>query len=132
MEDERIRAVEQWPEPKSVRDIQVFLRFANFYGRFIQDFSRIAALLISILKTTGSTGSAAHPEETEGEVGGDSVVGNSMVGGGEATNPTKGKNQAKTTKSKILVKSKNHDFPKSRIEKAETCFFTPKARLAFT
>ena len=31
MEDERIRAVEQWPEPKSVRDIQVFLGFANFY-----------------------------------------------------------------------------------------------------
>ena len=35
MEDERIRAVEQWPEPKSVKDIQVFLRFANFYWQFI-------------------------------------------------------------------------------------------------
>ena len=31
MEDERIRAVKQWPEPKLVRDIQVFLGFANFY-----------------------------------------------------------------------------------------------------
>ena len=31
MEDERIEAVKQWPEPQSVRDIQVFLGFANFY-----------------------------------------------------------------------------------------------------
>ena len=55
-----------------------------------------------------------------------------MIGGVEATNPAKRKNQAKTTKSKILVKSKNHDFSKSRAEKAETSFFTPKAKLAFT
>ena len=60
------------------------------------------------------------------------MVGNSMIGSGEATNPTKGKNQAKTTKSKILVKSKNHDFPKSRPEEAGTGFLTPEARLAFT
>ena len=58
------------------------------------------------------------------------MVGN-MVGGGEATNPTKGKNQAKTTKFKILVKSKNHDFPISRTEKVGTGFFTLEARLAF-
>ena len=83
-----------------------------------------------MLKTTGSTGSAANPKETEGEVGGDSVV--DVVGGGEATNRTKGKDLAKTTKSKILVKSKNHDFPKSRPKEAETGFLTPEARLAFT
>ena len=35
MEDERIHAVRNWPEPKSVRDIQVFFGFANFYRRFI-------------------------------------------------------------------------------------------------
>ena len=54
-----------------------------------------------------------------------------VVGGGEATNPTKRKNWAKTTKSKILVKSKNHDFSKSRPEEAGTGFFTPETRLAF-
>ena len=131
MEDERIKAVKQWPKPKSIRDIKVFLRFANFYRRFIQGFSRIAASLISMLKTTRNTGSVANPEKTKGGVSGGSVVGN-VVGGGEATNPTKRKNPVKTTKSKILVKSKNHDFPKSRPEKAGTGFFTPKARLAFT
>ena len=35
MEDERIEAVKQWPEPQSVQDIQVFLGFANFYWQFI-------------------------------------------------------------------------------------------------
>ena len=29
--DERIEMVRNWTEPKSVRDIQVFLGFANFY-----------------------------------------------------------------------------------------------------
>ena len=54
MEDKRIEAVKNWLEPKSVRDIQVFISFANFYWRFIQDFSRITTPLISILRTTGS------------------------------------------------------------------------------
>ena len=31
IEDEKIEAVRNWPEPKSVKDIQVFLGFANFY-----------------------------------------------------------------------------------------------------
>ena len=54
------------------------------------------------------------------------MIGKSVVGGGEAINPTKGKNQAKMTKSK------NQDFPKFRNEKVEMGFLTPKARLAFT
>ena len=52
MEEERIEAVKAWPKPKSIRDIQVFLGFANFYRRFIQGFSRIAAPLTLLLKTT--------------------------------------------------------------------------------
>ena len=55
-----------------------------------------------------------------------------LIGGGEATNPTKRKNQAKTTKFKILVKSKNHDFFMSKTEKVGTGFLISKARLAFT
>ena len=54
-----------------------------------------------------------------------------VVGGAEATNLTEGKNLAKITKSKILVKSKNHDFLKSRPEEAGMGFLTPEARLAF-
>ena len=35
METERIEVVKDWPEPNSVRDIQVFLGFANFFWQFI-------------------------------------------------------------------------------------------------
>ena len=35
MKDKRIKAVEQWLESTSVRDIQVFFEFANFYWQFI-------------------------------------------------------------------------------------------------
>ena len=55
MEAKRIEVVKEWLEPKSVRDIQVFLGFTNFYQQFIQDFSKIAIPLISMLKTTVSS-----------------------------------------------------------------------------
>ena len=35
IEEEKIDVVKAWPKPKSVQDIQVFIRFANFYRRFI-------------------------------------------------------------------------------------------------
>ena len=50
MEEKKINTVKNWPETKSVRDIQVFLGFANFYYCFIQGFSKIAALLTSMLR----------------------------------------------------------------------------------
>ena len=59
MEDEQIKVVKNWPESTSVRDIQIFIGFTNFYQRFIQGFSRIAALLTSILKTTESSKESA-------------------------------------------------------------------------
>ena len=84
-----------------------------------------------MLKTIWSTGPATNSKKTKGEVGGDSIAGN-IVGGSEAIKPTKRKNQVKITKFKILIKFKNHEFPKSKTEKAGTSFFTPKTRLAFT
>lgn len=41
-----------WFKPKLVRDIQVFIGFANFYRRFIQGFSKIVALPTLMLKTS--------------------------------------------------------------------------------
>ena len=35
MEEEKNEVVKAWLEPKSIRDIHVFLGFANFYQRFI-------------------------------------------------------------------------------------------------
>ena len=52
MEEKRIDTVKAWPELKSVQSIQVFIKFANFYQRFIKSFSKIATPLILILKTS--------------------------------------------------------------------------------
>ena len=35
-----------------MKDIQIFLNFANLYWQFIQSFNRIASLLIVMLKTS--------------------------------------------------------------------------------
>ena len=48
--------MKSWLEPKSERDIQVFIRFTNFYRHFIQGISKIVALLTLMLKiSTGNT-----------------------------------------------------------------------------
>ena len=35
----RVKVIKEQPKPKSYKDIQVFLSFANFYRRFIQNYS---------------------------------------------------------------------------------------------
>ena len=42
MSERKIEAIRNWPEPKTVKNIQEFLGFANFYRRFIEGFSKIA------------------------------------------------------------------------------------------
>ena len=54
IEVEKIEVIKSWSELKSLRNIQVFLGFANFYWQLIQSFSMIAAPLTSILKITRS------------------------------------------------------------------------------
>lgn len=52
METKKIEVVCNWPNHLSVPDINVFLRFANFYQQFIQGFTQIASSLIFMLPTT--------------------------------------------------------------------------------
>ena len=42
MEQEKIKAAKEWKMPTKVKDVESFLRFANFYQRFIQNFSYTA------------------------------------------------------------------------------------------
>src|SRR5919199_1856983 len=55
MDPEKVKAVMEWEVPKSVRDVQCFLGFANFYRRFIQNYSGIYQPLFNLLKKTGKT-----------------------------------------------------------------------------
>ena len=51
MEEKRIKVVKTWSKLLSVRDIPVFIGFANFYRHFIKGFNKIAVLFTSMLKT---------------------------------------------------------------------------------
>ena len=50
MDPKKVACVQEWPTPRSVRDIQGFLGFANFYRRFIPEFSRLATPLSNLTK----------------------------------------------------------------------------------
>jgi hypothetical protein len=41
MDHEKVRTVAEWREPTNVKGVQSFLGFANFYQRFIKDYSKI-------------------------------------------------------------------------------------------
>ncbi|KAG5732784.1 hypothetical protein E4T56_gene2806 [Termitomyces sp. T112] len=45
----KVAGVAEWPEPQNKKEVQVFLGFANFYQRFIQDFSHHACLLFDLM-----------------------------------------------------------------------------------
>ncbi|KAK3548422.1 hypothetical protein QTP70_012843 [Hemibagrus guttatus] len=46
----KVRAVTDWPAPTTVWELQRFLGFANFYRRFIRNYSSVAGPLTSLLR----------------------------------------------------------------------------------
>ena len=50
MSDDKIKIIQDWPEPKKVKDIQSFLGFANFYRRFIFNYSDIVIPLTRLTR----------------------------------------------------------------------------------
>ena len=45
MSQDKVTAICDWPEPRKVKEIQSFLGFANFYHRFIFNYSDIVVPL---------------------------------------------------------------------------------------
>ncbi|XDV37360.1 hypothetical protein PO909_006967 [Leuciscus waleckii] len=48
MDPDKVKAVIDWPSPDSRKALQRFLGFANFYRRFIRNFSQLAAPLTAL------------------------------------------------------------------------------------
>src|SRR5258706_1967681 len=50
MDPTKVSTIQDWPEPRKVRDVQAFLGFANFYQRFIHDYSEMTRPLNHLCK----------------------------------------------------------------------------------
>ena len=50
MAADKVQVIRDWPEPRKVKDIQSFLGFANFYRRFIYNFSDITVPLTRLTR----------------------------------------------------------------------------------
>ncbi|XP_048011540.1 uncharacterized mitochondrial protein AtMg00860-like [Megalobrama amblycephala] len=50
MDEGKVAAIKDWPTPTTVKELQRFLGFANFYRRFIQNYSSITSPLTSLLR----------------------------------------------------------------------------------
>jgi hypothetical protein len=47
---EKIKIVLDWPTPTTIKKIQKFIKFANFYRKFIRGYSDISALITNLIK----------------------------------------------------------------------------------
>ncbi|KAL0187600.1 hypothetical protein M9458_014699 [Cirrhinus mrigala] len=50
MDQGKIHVIQDWPQPSSIKELQCFLGFSNFYCRFIKDYSTIRAPLTYLLR----------------------------------------------------------------------------------
>ncbi|KAL0196887.1 hypothetical protein M9458_005427, partial [Cirrhinus mrigala] len=50
MDETKVRAAQNWPQPRTLKELQRFLGFSNFYRRSIRNFSSVAAPLTAMVK----------------------------------------------------------------------------------
>ena len=50
MDPKKVESISQWPRPTCVKDVQSFLGLANYYRKFIPDFSGVCIPLTNLLK----------------------------------------------------------------------------------
>ncbi|KAK7160691.1 hypothetical protein R3I93_008376 [Phoxinus phoxinus] len=54
MDPKKVKAVHNWPTPATVKEVQCFIGFSNFYRKFIKNFSSVVAPLTALTKGGGT------------------------------------------------------------------------------
>lgn len=62
MDKKKLSTILDWPEPKSVKEVQSFLGFANFYRRFIHHFALLTTPLHALTQKSDPPTPFAFPE----------------------------------------------------------------------
>ena len=60
---EKVQALQEWKDPTSIKELQQFLGFENFYRRFIQSYSAVVEPMTRLLKK--STDWSWGPDQAE-------------------------------------------------------------------
>jgi hypothetical protein len=63
VDPKKITAVQDWRAPKTVKDIQSFLGFANYYRRFVKDNAKIATPMTRLIRKTGEWNSGQEQQQ---------------------------------------------------------------------
>ncbi len=50
MDEGKVEAIKTWPQPTTIKELQRFLEFSNFYRRFIQNYSTLTNPLTNLLR----------------------------------------------------------------------------------
>jgi len=50
MSDRKVKSIQHWAHPRSVKEVQILIGLANFYRRFIKDFSKVCKPITETLK----------------------------------------------------------------------------------